>query len=135
MHQEKHTTIVTPSALRPLDMLGIGASSLCLVHCMAMPVLIAAMPMFVPQVLEGPVAHYILGIAVLTFALLAIGPGYARHRQNGVAIFAAIGVVAVLIATFLLGESRYEFPLITAGNLMLIVAHVKNYKLISKACC
>jgi hypothetical protein len=43
--------------------------------------------------------------------------------------------VAVLIATFLLGESRYEFPLITAGNLMLIVAHVKNYKLISKACC
>jgi hypothetical protein len=134
MHnQEEH---VAPSNnLRPLDMLGIGASSLCLVHCMATPVLIAAMPMVMPQLLEGPIAHYILGIAVFTFALLAIGPGYARHRKTAVAVIASIGVLAVLIATFVLGESRWEFPLITAGNLMLIVAHIKNFKLISKPCC
>lgn len=123
------------SSLKPLDAIGIGASLLCLIHCMAMPVLVAFAPMLVPQFFEGPAAHYILGIVVLTFAILAIGPGYARHKKMPVAVLAVAGVSAVLCATFLMNESRWEFPLITAGNVVLIVAHVKNYRLISKPCC
>jgi len=43
-----------------LDTLGIAASSLCLVHCLAMPFLIAALPFLGLQFLEGNFAHRLL---------------------------------------------------------------------------
>lgn len=112
-----------------LDTLGIAASSLCLVHCLAMPLVITALPLLGLQFLEGHAAHVLLAAFVLSFALLAIVPGYLKHRRKDILGMMLIGLALVLYATFCaqttLGET-WEVPLITAGNLVLVATHFRN---------
>jgi hypothetical protein len=126
--QEFHAA--APSKLGvSMDTLGIAASSLCLVHCLAMPVVVGVLPFVGLQVLEGHQAHVMLAAFVLCFALLAIVPGYLRHRRKDILGMMLIGLSLVLYATFCvqstLGES-WELPLITIGNLVLVSTHFRN---------
>jgi hypothetical protein len=112
-----------------MDALGIAASSLCLVHCLAMPLVVGILPLLGLKFLEGHSAHVTLAFFVLTFALLAIVPGYLRHRRADILAMMLVGVGLVLYATFLaqftLGESA-EIPIITVGNLILVFTHLRN---------
>lgn len=112
-----------------MDTLGIAASSLCLVHCLAMPFVIGILPFIGMQFLEGHKAHVVLAGFVLSFALLAVVPGYLKHRRADILATMLIGLGLVLFATFgaqfTLGE-KWELPLITAGNLILVATHLRN---------
>jgi hypothetical protein len=112
-----------------MDTLGIAASSLCLVHCLAMPLVVGILPLVGLKFLEGHPAHVTLAFFVLTFALLAIVPGYLKHRRGDILAMMLVGVGLVLYATFLaqftLGESA-EIPIITVGNLILVFTHLRN---------
>lgn len=120
-------------AIVSMDALGIAASSICLVHCLAMPFVIGFLPLLGLQFLQGHFAHVVLAFFVLTFALFAIVPGFLKHRNNGVLLFMSSGLAMVLFATFgagaLFGES-WEVPLITVGNLFLVGTHMRNRALI-----
>src|ERR1700728_4260667 len=91
--------------IRSLDALGIFASSLCLVHCLAMPLIIGFLPILGWGFLEGHRAHVILAFFVLTFALTALVPGYLRHRRRDILLMMLVGLSLVLSATFALPES------------------------------
>lgn len=112
-----------------MDTLGIAASSLCLVHCLAMPLVVGILPLVGLKFLEGHQAHVMLAFFVLSFALLAIVPGYFRHKRADILAMMLVGVGLVLYATFAaqytLGESA-EIPLITIGNLILVATHLRN---------
>ncbi|HEY9773173.1 MAG TPA: MerC domain-containing protein [Planktothrix sp.] len=108
-----------------LDTLGIAASSLCLVHCLAMPLVIGFLPLLGWQFLEGHRAHVILAGFVLTFALTAVVPGYLKHRRRDILLMMSLGLLLVLSATFALPES-WELPTITVGNLILVATHWRN---------
>lgn len=128
-HQEKHDKIQRTLLL---DNLGIAASTLCLVHCMAMPFLITILPFMGLQFLEGELAHRIIALFVFAFAIFAIGPGYLQHRKKIVLYSTIFGLTlvagALLVAGPMFGE-QYELPFITTGNLILVVTHLKNRKL------
>jgi hypothetical protein len=128
-HQEKHDKIQRTLLL---DNLGIAASTLCLIHCMAMPFLIALLPFMGLQFLEGELAHRIIALFVFAFAIFAIGPGYLQHRKKIVLVSTVFGLTlvasALLIAGPMFGE-QYELPFITTGNLILVITHLKNRKL------
>lgn len=115
-----------------MDTLGIAASSLCLVHCLAMPLVVGILPIIGLKFLEGHQAHVTLAFFVLTFALLAIVPGYLRHRRGDILAMMLVGVGLVLYATFVarftLGEAA-ELPIITIGNLILVFTHLRNRSL------
>ena len=121
-----------PNLMQSFDALGIAASSLCLVHCLAMPVLIGVLPLLGLQFLEGHSAHVMLATFVLSFALLAVVPGYLRHRRKDILGMMIVGLSLVLYATFAvqstMGES-WEVPLITLGNLILVSTHFRNRSL------
>lgn len=128
-HQEHHKKVQTTVLL---DNLGIAASTLCLIHCMAMPFLIALLPFLGLQFLEGEVAHRVIALFVFAFAIFAIGPGYMQHRKKQVLIATIFGLSlvagALLIAGPMFGE-QYELPFITTGNLILVITHLRNRKL------
>lgn len=128
-HQEHHKKVQTTLLL---DNLGIAASTLCLIHCMAMPFLIALLPFMGLQFLEGEVAHRVIALFVFAFAIFAIGPGYMQHRKKQVLIATIFGLSlvagALLIAGPMFGE-QYELPFITTGNLILVITHLRNRKL------
>src|ERR1700722_4976575 len=107
-------------AIVSLDNLGIAASSLCLVHCLAMPFVIAFLPLLGWQFLEGRPAHRILAFFVFSFAVFAVVPGYLKHRKRSVLISMLVGLSLVFIATFTARQympEKLELPLITFGNL------------------
>ncbi len=128
-HQEHHKKVQTTVLL---DNLGIAASTLCLIHCMAMPFLIALLPFLGLQFLEGELAHRVIALFVFAFAIFAIGPGYMQHRKKQVLYATIFGLSlvagALLIAGPLFGEN-YELPFITTGNLILVITHLRNRKL------
>ncbi|MBC7996493.1 MAG: MerC domain-containing protein [Leptolyngbya sp.] len=128
-HIEKHDKI---KRIMSLDSLGIFASTLCLIHCMAMPFIIAFLPFLGLQFLEGEFAHRVIASFVFLFAIFAIGPGYRQHRRKDVLVFTILGLSmvagALLIAGPYFGE-QYELPFITLGNLTLVIVHLRNRKL------
>lgn len=128
-HQEHHKKVQTTVLL---DNLGIAASTLCLIHCMAMPFLIALLPFLGLQFLEGELAHRVIALFVFAFAIFAIGPGYMQHRKKQVLYATIFGLSlvagALLIAGPMFGEN-YELPFITTGNLILVITHLRNRKL------
>jgi uncharacterized membrane protein (UPF0136 family) len=115
-----------------MDALGIFASTVCLIHCLAMPLVVAFLPLLGLEFLEGHGAHQALAGFVVAFGLLAILPGYMKHRKPAVLAGLVIGLTFVLAATFGyavgLSESA-ELPLITVGNLVLVVSHLFNRQL------
>jgi len=128
-HQEHHEKVQRTLLL---DNLGIAASTLCLIHCMAMPFLIAFLPFMGLQFLEGELAHRIIAGFVFLFAIFAIGPGYLQHRKKIVLYSTVFGLSLVAIALFIAGPmfgEQYEMPFITTGNLILVITHLKNRKL------
>jgi hypothetical protein len=125
-HTQEHTT---SSAIISLDALGITASTICIIHCMAMPFVITMLPFLGWQFMEGRTAHHILAGFVITFALLAVVPGYLKHKRRDVLASMLLGLSFVLYATFaprrILPENL-ELPLITIGNIILVATHWRN---------
>lgn len=119
----------TAAAIVSLDNLGIAASSLCLVHCLAMPFVIAFLPLLGWQFLEGRPAHRVLAFFVFSFAIFAVVPGYWKHKKTSVLVSMLFGLSLVLIATFTDRQfmpEKLELPLITLGNLILVATHWRN---------
>lgn len=110
---------------------GIAASTLCLLHCLAMPVLLLALPALGWAAGEH-IHELLIGVALLA-ALLSLGPGYLAHRRAPVLLLGGAGLAGLAAAVFVVGP-RYgdaaETALSVAGAVLLCVAHLRN-----GACC
>lgn len=119
-----------------MDNLGIIASAVCLVHCLAMPFVIALLPVLGLQFLETHESHMYLAAAIWAFALFAIVPGYLKHKKLPILLgtIAGLGLVTlgVMYGHSLFGE-KGEMMCLSAGNLMLVAVHWKNRALCK--CC
>jgi hypothetical protein len=78
---------------RPVwDRAGMTASTLCVAHCIATPFVAAALPIIAAT--EGA-THGVLALAVLSFGLLAIVPGFKEHRRRQVLVLGFVGVALI----------------------------------------
>jgi len=108
------------------DASAVALSSLCLLHCLALPLLAALLPLFG----AWSEAEWVHGVFVLIAAPLT---SYAlwrahRHRPLPIALWLLAGSgLALLLAGACggLGE-RAETPLTVAGSLALAGAHLWN---------
>ncbi len=121
--------MITPLRFALWDRLGIAASTLCLAHCLLLPIVAAALPAFgLSWVGEGAV-HTALGVAIASIAMLAFVPGYRRHRRGSVPTLAAIGLVLLVLGV--IAETAWMHEIMgsvstTSGSVMLIAAHGLN---------
>ncbi len=119
-----------------LDNLGIVASVICLIHCMAMPFILALLPFMGLSFLDSEEAHWVLALFIIAFALVAIFPAYLKHKRPGILSAMIVGMLLVVFGAFFaehtLGHA-YEMPLLVVGNLILVATHWRNRSLIK--CC
>jgi len=119
-----------------LDNLGIAASVICLIHCLAMPFLLAMLPMLGLSFLDTEEAHWVLAACILLFAMVAIFPAYLKHKKPSILAAMIVGMILVVFGAFFaehtLGHA-YEMPLLVVGNLILVATHWRNRSLIK--CC
>ncbi|WP_447751938.1 MerC domain-containing protein [Sphingopyxis fribergensis] len=124
-------------AARPrfADLVGIGLSATCLIHCLALPLLILLAPALSRWIALPEGVHAMILLLALPAGAIAMRDGWRRHRRLMPAILAAIGLV--LLA---LGLSAHEGWIAmadpeaadrlstSAGALTLAAAHLANWR-------
>lgn len=117
-----------------LDGIAVGLSGLCVVHCLALPLVVGALPLLAP--LSAGHWHAQMLIMVVPLSLLAVGIGYRRHRNLRVIAGAVAGlcllIVGATVAHSTLGIVADRVFTIS-GSLVLATAHFFN-SLLSRRC-
>ncbi len=107
-----------------LDRLAIGLSSLCLVHCVATVLLTAALAS-AGAALANPAWHEIGFAVAMTIGAVALGRGYAAHRDRRPLLLGGAGLA--LMGVGLVGaEGLPEIAATMAGVVLLALAHRRN---------
>lgn len=109
-----------------LDMFAVGLSSLCVLHCVALPVVLALLPV-AAQAAESELVHRVLVIAALPVSLRVIWKTRPL-AGNGVFVTAAsVGLGLLLLAAFMEALLPYEQPITVAGGVLLGTAHLWHW--------
>ena len=106
------------------DSFGVLVSSLCLIHCLAIPFLIAALPAL-GWLAPDEKIHWLLTLIAVPVAIWALLPGFRVHRSRWIFLGGLGGVSLMLAAPFLL-EGMSEEIAASVGATMLVSAHLFN---------
>jgi len=126
----------TPShESQPLNSLGdkaaITLSTLCFIHCLALPLMMVLMPSVWLASLNDERFHQLLLFAVLPISLYALWRGYRQHQQGMVLSVVLLGLV-LLAASALLGHDMLgewgEKLLTVIGAVTVALGHWWNYR-------
>ena len=109
------------------DRLAIALSLACVIHCLALPIILIAVPSIVAVYLDSEYFHMWMVLAAIPTSIYALTLGCKEHKRNEFIVIAAIGLIFLLSALFL-GEAA-EQPLTVAGASFLSLAHWLNYRL------
>lgn len=113
-----------------LDQVAVALSGLCLVHCLALPLVIAVLP-FLGQFSDDHL-HVQMLILVIPVSVIALGLGFRRHRHKGVVV---AGVAALILVTLggTVAHNHYgllaDRLLTIVGSLALAFTHYRNFRL------
>ena len=110
-----------------LDGAAVLLSALCLLHCLALPLVVAGLPMLA-QFSDSHLHLQILAI-VVPLSIAALGLGYRRHRNVNILWAGFAGLLILFIGATLvhdnLGEMADRVVTIT-GSVVLAAAHYFN---------
>lgn len=110
------------------DKLGIFCSSLCIVHCIVTPFILAlGLSGLLVKILTTEFVHYILIVPVALLILLTLPSAYTRHRSLGLIFTGLLGMMFLIAAPFL-GAGKETLLTISGGSL-LVVFHLSNLRL------
>ncbi len=110
-----------------LDGFGICASALCMVHCLLLPLVVAALPSLVAPFDPGDSVHAIVLACALPTSALALLGGWRRHRAGAPVLVGAIGLGLMAAGVVLPWTGALETGLTVVGSLALAAAHVVNW--------
>ena len=105
-------------------------SGLCLVHCLALPLLLALLPLAAASFVADEHFHRWLLLAIVPVSALALVSGCRRHRSLRVLLCGAAAVTLLVFAAYgnaMVGLSPLGESILTiAGGLLLATAHFIN---------
>ena len=118
------------------DRVGIWLSFLCVIHCLATPVLLIVFPaleaMKVAKLHES--FHLALLLILPIVAVIAFIPGYRKHQNRHVFYWAIPGLIIIAYVALWFDEASWLATAVSVtGSLFLIRAHMVNRRLC--ACC
>jgi uncharacterized membrane protein HdeD (DUF308 family) len=111
------------------DVVGIGASVLCTIHCVLLPIVLAFAPALSHFLPGSEAIHRTLAYLLAAVGLIAFCTGYRIHRKKYVLfllILGILGVTAGAYAGFLLPSHGWEVGITLVGSSFLIAAHYLN---------
>lgn len=100
-------------------------SGLCLIHCIATPLLVALGGLgLIGNLLASEWIHSALILPIAILALTSLPSGWKLHRRSYPALTGLLGLSLLIAALFAPHES--EAALSVSGGLLLIGAHLSN---------
>jgi hypothetical protein len=110
-----------------LDGAAVGLSGLCLLHCLALPFVVGALPILLP--LAGGHLHVQMLLIAIPLSIVAIGTGFAGHRNVRVVLGAIAGLVLLGIGATIAHDSLgvvADRIFSIGGAVVLAAAHLYN---------
>ena len=121
-----------------LDKLAISTSTVCAVHCLALPIIIAVFPALGVTIFGDEKFHEILLWLVVPMTLISLTLGCKKHKDTITAVLGIAGL-AVLIFTAIMGHDGLseltERLLTVIGATIIAIAHLKNFSHCRKVHC
>ena len=111
----------------PLDATAIGLSGLCLVHCLALPVLAAGLPML-GAFSEAEWVHWLFVALAAPISAYALSKRLREPVSFALFLLAGVGIAALAAGAAGWPSERHETALTVAGGLVLASAHVWNWR-------
>jgi hypothetical protein len=116
---------------RYFDRIAIALSAICIVHCLAMPLLIALLPLAAVTFGKDGHFHWLMLWLVVPTSALGFALGYRIHGRAGLVAVGALAV-AVLAVVALWGhgswDPRVEVTVNVAASVLLASAHWRNFR-------
>lgn len=110
-----------------LDGAAVGLSALCLIHCLALPLVVAGLP-FLAQFAEGHL-HAQMLVVVIPLSFIALGLGYRHHRNAKIVAAGAVGMLILTIGATVAHDNlglAADRLFTIVGALVLAAAHFYN---------
>jgi hypothetical protein len=114
-----------------VDRVAIALSTICIVHCLAMPFVIAVLPIAAFTVGGDGHFHSLMLWFVVPTSVLGFGLGVRVHKRVDIVLMGAVAI-AVLAAAALWGHSAWdpsvEVLVNVAASVLLAAAHWRNFR-------
>jgi len=115
------------------DKTAIGLSALCLVHCLAVPLLLLVFPSVALAFFTHELFHQALLFGIVPLSFIALFYGFRLHQNMSVVAAISIGLMFLLAAVLIdhhaleaiLGHYG-EAILTVIGSVTLAIGHVRN---------
>jgi prepilin signal peptidase PulO-like enzyme (type II secretory pathway) len=107
-------------------------SILCTIHCLAMPVILTALP-FLGNTLINETTEHILILASLIIAIFLLSKDYQVHQNRLPFILLFVSVVFNFVGVFLVNKSN-ETIFVVLGACSMSAAYLYNWWLHKKVC-
>lgn len=110
------------------DLSAAALSGLCLLHCLALPLLASLLPVLGAWS-QAEWVHGVFVMLALPLSLLALGRAHARRAlPPRMWALAALGLAALTAGALGWPLERWETPITVAGSLMLVATHAWNLR-------
>ncbi len=116
---------MTPHKTKWLDLASMGLSGLCVVHCLALPFLVAALP-FLGVFSQNDIVHQVLVLIAAPLSALTLWRSGGWRKLRVVAPM-VVGLAMLAAAAFIGSFEDYEAFISVAGALLVAASHVINY--------
>ncbi|KHL25544.1 hypothetical protein PK98_02390 [Croceibacterium mercuriale] len=113
-------------SLTLLDGFALAASAACMVHCLALPLVLAMLPLLSGTLVEGEGFHVLVLALAMPTSAMALWASRSPGRGHGPLLAGAAGL-GLLALALLVGEAA-EQMLTLGGSLLLAGAHVTNWR-------
>lgn len=120
---------------RHFDQIAIALSAICLVHCLAVPLLVALLPIAAISFGENQHFHELMLWIVVPTSFAGLSMGYRLHRGPGIVALGAVGVCLLALAAVFghaVWPADVEIAVSVAGSLVLGGAHWLNFRAVRR---
>lgn len=110
-----------------LDGAAIGVSTLCIIHCLALPLLVVALPALA-AVAEVEWVHKALVLVAAPVSLFAMTRLHGVEGRLLISALIVVGLALLIAGAFVEALHDHEVLLTVAGALILSVAHILRWR-------
>lgn len=120
------------------DKFAVSTSTICVVHCVAVPFLISVFPAIGASIFGAEAFHVWLLWAVIPLSVFGLTLGCRKHKNMKVMATGALGVSIIVFAALaghdFLNDLGERVATVT-GALIIAWAHIRNYRICRSTDC
>lgn len=117
------------SEFNRIDISAMVLSGLCLVHCLALPLLVVLIPVGALYGLEDEHFHWVMLLLALPLSLASLSHGFLRHQRRFVPVIGGVGLALMAWDLLPTVEAHsHGHGLTIPGVFLVAVAHGLNIR-------